>query len=113
MWAHICSPALLMESTVTIFTVIRPGGSPAAPARMQEDRSHVRLSASHISSSTVVAAVGEVDAANADDLAAYIANQFGDCNRLLLDLSGLDFFAIQGFSTLHDVDLRRRHLQLL
>jgi anti-anti-sigma factor len=105
MWAHIRSPALPMESTVTIFTVTRPDGSPAAPTRMQEDRPHVRLSASRIGSSTVVAAVGDVDAGNADDLAAYITNQLGDRNRLLLDLSGLDFFAIQGFSVLHDVDL--------
>jgi anti-anti-sigma factor len=46
-------------------------------------------------------AEGEVDAANADKLAEYALHTATQCDRLVVDLSRLEFFGTEGFSALH------------
>jgi anti-anti-sigma factor len=57
------------------------------------------------SSGTVVAADGELDAANADQLAACVQHCVGRSTRVILDLRGLDFIGTAGFSALHRINV--------
>ena len=76
----------------------RPGGSRA-------ERGMFR--ARELSETTVlVAAVGEIDAANSAGFRSYIENHLGGYQQLVLDLSRLDFFGTDGFSALHTVNVR-------
>ena len=60
--------------------------------------------ARELSSTTVlVTAVGEVDAASAADLSEGIARHLSGYRQLVLDLSRLVFFAAAGYSVLHRV----------
>jgi anti-anti-sigma factor len=94
-----------MESIVAVVTVANPSVSPLSPSRIREAPPRVWFQPSRISSSTVIAAWGEIDAWNQDDAAAYVMSHLGECSQLLLDFSELTFFAIPGFSMLHDVHL--------
>lgn len=59
-----------------------------------------------ISASTVmVAAEGEIDACNADELAEYAERSLEASSRLIVDLRDLQFFGTQGFSTLHRINV--------
>lgn len=49
--------------------------------------------------------VGEIDAANASDLSAYVETNLGDAGQLILDLRELTFFGTQGFSVLHRINV--------
>lgn len=49
---------------------------------------------------TVITVAGELDAANADQLAAYVQHSAGRSRRVLLDLRGLEFIGTAGFSAL-------------
>ena len=57
------------------------------------------------SSATVITVDGELDAANADQLAAYVEHSVGRCRRVILDLRGLEFIGTAGFSALHRINL--------
>jgi anti-anti-sigma factor len=48
---------------------------------------------------------GEIDAANASDLSAYVDSNLGDAGKLILDLRELTFFGTQGFSVLHRINV--------
>jgi anti-anti-sigma factor len=62
--------------------------------------------ASRLSDDTVLVAVsGEVDAANSRALSDYVERQIAGCPRLVLDLSGIDFFGTAGFATLHHINV--------
>lgn len=52
----------------------------------------------------VITAHGEVDACNAGGLADYALRYAPHCTRLILDLSGVDFFGTEGFVALNTVD---------
>lgn len=54
----------------------------------------------------VVAAQGEIDAANAPQLVDYALRHNDRIDRLVLDLSGVDFFGTSGFSALHTLNVR-------
>ena len=54
----------------------------------------------------VVTAQGEIDAANAQQLVDYALRHNDDIDRLVLDLSGVDFFGTSGFSALHLLNVR-------
>lgn len=54
----------------------------------------------------VITAHGELDAANAPEFVDYALRHAPDAERLVLDLSGLDFFGTAGFSALHSVNVR-------
>jgi anti-anti-sigma factor len=52
------------------------------------------------SSGTVITVRGELDAANADQLAAYVQHSVTRSRRVILDLRGLEFIGTAGFSAL-------------
>lgn len=54
---------------------------------------------------TVITADGELDAANADQLAAYVQRSIKRSRRAILDLRGLKFIGTAGFSTLHRINV--------
>lgn len=56
-------------------------------------------------SGTLVTVDGELDAANADQLAAYVRNVVGRSRRVILDLRGLKFIGTAGFSALHRINV--------
>jgi anti-anti-sigma factor len=82
--------------------------TPLAVTRLGRDRTdHGLFRARELSATTVlVAAVGEIDAANSGDLLSYVEKLLGDYGQLVLDLSRLSFFATEGYSTLHSIDVR-------
>lgn len=53
----------------------------------------------------LVSAYGELDAANADQLAEYVARCVKHCRWLTLDLTGLKFIGTAGFSALHRINV--------
>jgi anti-anti-sigma factor len=54
----------------------------------------------------VITAHGELDAANAPEFVDYALHHAPNAERLVLDLSGLDFFGTAGYSALHTVNVR-------
>ena len=75
------------------------------PGRNRPERGLFR--SRELSESTVlVAAVGEIDAANSAELRTYIEDHLGGYQQLVLDLSRLEFFGTDGFSALHTVNVR-------
>ena len=54
---------------------------------------------------TVIAADGELDAANADQLAIYVQRHARRSARVILDLRGLEFIGTAGFSALHRINV--------
>jgi anti-anti-sigma factor len=64
-----------------------------------------QFSARWDSSGTVITADGELDAANADQLATYVQRAVGRTTRLILDLRGLEFIGTAGFSALHRINV--------
>ncbi len=56
-------------------------------------------------SGTIITVDGELDAANADQLAAYVRQCIGRSRRVVLDLRGLKFIGTAGFSALHRINV--------
>lgn len=56
-------------------------------------------------SGTLITVDGELDAANADQLAAYVRHVVGRSPRVILDLRGLKFIGTAGFSALHRINV--------
>ena len=54
----------------------------------------------------VIAAHGELDAANAQEFVDYALRHATHIDRLVLDLTGVDFFGTAGFSALHTLNVR-------
>lgn len=54
---------------------------------------------------TLITVDGELDAANADQLAAYVQQNVKRSRRVILDLRGLKFVGTAGFSALHRINL--------
>ena len=54
----------------------------------------------------IITAHGELDAANAQQFVDYALRHAPDTERLVLDLSGVEFFGTAGFSALHSVNVR-------
>lgn len=54
----------------------------------------------------VITAHGEIDAANAQELVEYALRHAAHISRLVLDLSGVEFFGTAGFSALHNLKVR-------
>jgi len=57
-------------------------------------------------SMAVITAHGELDAANAQEFVDYASHHAPHIDRLVLDLTGVDFFGTAGFSALHTVNVR-------
>jgi anti-anti-sigma factor len=56
-------------------------------------------------SGTVITVDGELDAANSDQLASYVARNVRHTRRVILDLRGLEFIGTAGFSALHRINV--------
>ncbi|GFG72939.1 hypothetical protein MBOT_03040 [Mycobacterium botniense] len=54
----------------------------------------------------LVTAHGELDACNAAQFTEYVHCCAAQCRRLILDLSGVEFFGTAGFSALHMISAR-------
>ncbi|PBA74986.1 sulfate transporter [Mycobacterium avium] len=54
---------------------------------------------------TLITVDGELDAANADQLAAYVQQGVNRSRRVILDLRGLNFIGTAGFSALHRINV--------
>lgn len=54
---------------------------------------------------TLITVDGELDAANADQLAAYARHVVDRSRRVILDLRGLNFIGTAGFSALHRINV--------
>ena len=81
---------------------IGPNAARDAPRRSHE----ASFTSCKIASSiTMHGVAGEIDAANASDLSAYVESNIGDAARLILDLRELSFFGTQGFSVLHRINV--------
>jgi anti-anti-sigma factor len=57
-------------------------------------------------SMAVITAHGEIDAANAQQFVDYALRHSTRIDRLVLDLTGVEFFGTAGFSALHSVNVR-------
>jgi len=57
-------------------------------------------------STAVITAHGELDAANAQAFVDYALRHAAHTDRLVLDLTGVEFFGTAGFSALHSVNVR-------
>lgn len=55
---------------------------------------------------TLVTVDGELDAANADQLVAYVQQSASRSRRIILDLRGLKFIGTAGFSALHRINVK-------
>jgi anti-anti-sigma factor len=56
-------------------------------------------------SGSVITVDGELDAANSDQLAAYVQRNVRRSRRVILDLRGLEFIGTAGFSALHRINV--------
>jgi anti-anti-sigma factor len=56
-------------------------------------------------SATVIAAHGELDAANANQITVFVERCVRDSRQVVVDLRGLDFFGTAGFSALHRINV--------
>ena len=54
----------------------------------------------------VITAHGEIDAANSEEFIDYALRHAAHIRRLVLDLSGVEFFGTAGFSALHTLNVR-------
>jgi anti-anti-sigma factor len=54
----------------------------------------------------VITAHGDIDAANSQEFVDYALRHSAHISRLVLDLSGVDFFGTSGFSALHTLNVR-------
>jgi anti-anti-sigma factor len=57
-------------------------------------------------SMAVITVHGELDAANAQQFVDYALRHAAHTDRLVLDLTGVDFFGTAGFSALHTLNVR-------
>jgi anti-anti-sigma factor len=81
------------------------GTDGAFPSQPWETRI-ARFTAQWGPSAAVITAHGELDAANAGQLADYVQRCAAFSKLLILDLSGLEFFGTAGFSALHTINVR-------
>ena len=90
-------------SAIGTCRVLRP--DPRSVDR-REEHHRATFSACHLSETTVLVTVrGEVDAANSRALSEYLERQIAGWPRLVLDLSGIQFFGTAGFATLHHINV--------
>ena len=68
-------------------------------------RAGLHLSAEWLNSTVVrISASGDIDASNTAELLDYVLRRGANCRSLILDLSGVTFFATAGFSALRTID---------
>ena len=73
-------------------------------------RDGLKLSTEWANSTAVrISASGEIDASNSTELREYVLRRGANCRSMILDLTGVPFFAPAGFSTLRTIDARCAH----
>jgi anti-anti-sigma factor len=87
----------------TVPSTAPPATDPGYPAFASRTG---RATAHQLNNVVLITAEGEIDAANAEDFAAYVVGQTVDLDRLVVDLSNIEFLGIQGFSALHAINVR-------
>lgn len=80
-------------------------GIPADEPALSRERVRFTTTTSARASVMVVTADGEVDAANALSLSKHVEGELESISRLVVDLRGLEFFGVQGFSILHRINV--------
>jgi anti-anti-sigma factor len=91
---------------MSVEQVFEPHTNHAAPIEPWECRT-TRLATEWVAKGVAIVTVeGEIDAANADRLSTYALRVALQSDRLILDLSKLEFFGTDGFSTLHMLNVR-------
>lgn len=80
-------------------------GFPADEPALPRERVRFTTTTSARSSVLVVTADGELDAANALSLGKHAEGELESASCLIVDLRGLEFFGIQGFSILHRINV--------
>jgi len=91
----------MMEAPVSAF-------EPISPASESVTTCHTAQFSTRTLHPSIVAitALGELDAANAQDFIAYALRHATGAQRLVLDLSGVEFFGAAAFSALHTLNVR-------
>ena len=70
-------------------------------------RAGLHLSADWLNSTVVrISASGDIDASSTAELLDFVLRRGANCRSLILDLSGVTFFATAGFSALRTIELR-------
>jgi anti-anti-sigma factor len=85
-----------------------PTTRPATPGALEPTHCHTAHFATRWlqPSMAVIAAHGELDAANAQQFVDYALRHAPHMDRLVLDLTGVEFFGTAGFSALHTLNVR-------
>jgi anti-anti-sigma factor len=99
---HSTKSLRLMESQKTMSTAI----SASRPIDRTESYAATFTTRLLSPSVAVVTARGELDASNAQELADYALRHTERTERLVLDLSEVEFFGTAGFSALHTLNVR-------
>jgi anti-anti-sigma factor len=74
-----------------------------------ETRSRLQLLTEWVSTTDVrITAVGDVDMSTAPEFSDYVFRRAGNCKRLVLDMTAVNFFDCAGFSALQYIDERCR-----
>lgn len=69
-------------------------------------RSFTRTTAERQGVHVVITVEGDIDAANADEIASYATNHAEPGRPLVIDLTQLEFFGTAGVSALHTIEVR-------
>ncbi len=86
--------------------------SPTQPASREPATESAHCRTAHFTirwlqpDTAVISAHGEIDAANSQEFIDYALRHAAQINRLVLDLSGVEFFGTAGFSALHTFNVR-------
>jgi anti-anti-sigma factor len=79
---------------------------PASPPEVA-DTNTARFATRRLQPDTaVITAQGEIDAANASEFVDYALRHSQEISGLVIDLTGVEFFATAGFSALHTLNVR-------
>lgn len=89
-------------------TDISTSGAPPPGPEVEPTESHgARFATRWLRADTaVISAHGEIDAANATAFVDYALRHADHIDRMVLDLSGVEFFGTTGFSALHTLNVR-------
>jgi anti-anti-sigma factor len=94
----------IAETTEFVHRVARQDNSPSTEPHTQHA---ARFATEWLAQSTaVITADGDLDASNAGPLAAYALGRLPRCRSMILDLTGLNFCGVEGFSILHTLQGR-------
>jgi anti-anti-sigma factor len=78
-----------------------------APPQSARRADHMTLSTEWLNPSVVrISASGDIDACNSAEFAEYVFTRAANCQRLILDMAGVEFFSTAGFARLRTIEIR-------